>query len=70
MIGRSVMVKTLLVLVLCTPFGWFAWNEGRRLYETSRMPGQTLTPDLANDPAPRCGTCTAQEVCRGDRRAV
>ena len=46
------MVKTLLVLVLCAPFGWVAWNEGRRLYETSRMPGQNLTPDLANDPAP------------------
>ena len=46
------MVKTLLVLALCVPFGWVAWNEGRRLYEMSRMPGQTLTPDLANDPAP------------------
>ena len=46
------MVKTLLVLVLCAPFGWFAWNEGRRLYEMSRMPGQPLTADPPADPDP------------------
>src|SRR5208337_4610896 len=50
--GRFVMVKSLLVLALCVPFGWIALNEGRRLYEMSRMPGQTATADLGNDPAP------------------
>ncbi len=50
MIGRSVMIKNLLVLALCVPFGWFAWNESRRLYEMSRMPGQPLTADPPADP--------------------
>jgi hypothetical protein len=52
MIGRFVMVKSLLVLALCVPFGWIALNEGRRLYEMSSMPGSTSTSGPANDPAP------------------
>ena len=44
------MIKNLLVLALCVPFGWFAWNESRRLYEMSRMPGQPLTADPPADP--------------------
>ena len=46
------MVKSLLVLALCVPFGWITLNEGRRLYEMSSMPGSTSTSGPANDPSP------------------